>query len=138
MKVQAFKNGVPFDLEVEPLEGKAPSGKIVYATAETCKRWKALRQVAANEKVLLRPRAGFRIKEEQEYFWNRFQNKSPGWTPADRPGFSVHQQGESIDVSLLEEGSLDFLNRFANKFGFKRPYAKEPWHMDLDHEWKEH
>jgi D-alanyl-D-alanine carboxypeptidase len=48
---------------------------------------------------------------------------------AARPGTSVHESGEAVDISTSE--ATDWLSRRGDGYGLCQIYANEPWHYEL-------
>jgi hypothetical protein len=67
--------------------------------------------------------SAYRSPAEQEAL---FKSKPPGM--AAPPGASLHNFGMAVDVSSSQAAELKNLG-LLDKFGFVRPIAKEPWHM---------
>jgi len=104
-------------------------------------------EAAAKDGVLLKIASGFRTLARQTYFWNCYQTKKcNGGNLAAHPGSSNHGQGIAMDLNTDCGGQPNaarpapsackssrvymWLLNNAQKFGFIRAVAKEPWHWE--------
>jgi len=133
------------------LVGHAPDdGKRVRLTPPAAAAWRAMRDAAALQGVILLPMSGFRSIARQSTIIRR---KLAAGTPVEAilryvaaPGFSEHHSGRAIDIGSPEHIELDaafaktlayrWLRRRAGTFGFRLSYPRgsrtgigyEPWH----------
>jgi D-alanyl-D-alanine carboxypeptidase len=133
------------------LVGRAPDdGKRVRLTPAAAAAWRAMRESAAQDGIILLPMSGFRSIARQATIIRR---KLAAGTPIDAilryvaaPGFSEHHSGRAIDIGSPEHIELNaqfartaayrWLRRRAGAFGFRLSYPKgsksgigyEPWH----------
>ena len=78
-------------------------------------------------------KSGFRTYAKQEFLYNGFIKKLPGFNLAAKPGFSNHEDGFAYDFAIGGyEGNprYDWLKAHATKYGFVRTVNKEPWHWE--------
>lgn len=66
---------------------------------------------------------GFRTRAYQAMLKKKYPNK------AAEPGLSMHEYGLAIDANSTELNEMDRLG-LMRKYGFVRPYSKEPWHIE--------
>ena len=71
--------------------------------------------------------SGYRSNEEQQRLFEKY---GPG--RAARPGRSMHNFGYAIDIDNKMTGAGDTLETsgLLKKYGFTRPMAHEPWHIE--------
>src|SRR6185295_6914390 len=61
--------------------------------------WCAMRDAAAADGVTLAPTSGFRTMDEQRQLWEEHvSGQRP--TPVAKPGFSNHQSGRALDITV--------------------------------------
>jgi D-alanyl-D-alanine carboxypeptidase len=98
--------------------------------------WRAMRAAAAADGVMLVPTSGFRTMEEQERLWaEHLSGARP--TPVARPGYSNHQNGRALDITVhdsQESAEYRWLDAHAGAFGFRNVGAAfrrpEWWHWE--------
>lgn len=80
---------------------------------------------------------GYRSYDRQVFFWNRYVNRSAGWTVAAKPGTSKHGVGGAIDFGgkAATRGTPQHTWLVANapRFGYKWTGVNfnEAWHFDF-------
>jgi D-alanyl-D-alanine carboxypeptidase-like protein len=94
-----------------------------------------LKLVNAAEKdgVPLPLKSGFRTYMKQEYLYNGYIKRLPGFNLAAKPGFSNHEDGYAYDFAIAGyEGNprYDWLKAHGPNYGFVRTVNKEPWHWE--------
>lgn len=71
-----------------------------------------------------------RLKNEQQYYYDGWVNRLPGFNPADNPNDSrqalAHVRGVALDTDPTPERV-----RRLSAAGLVRPYSYEPWHWQL-------
>ncbi|HEY8208699.1 MAG TPA: M15 family metallopeptidase [Myxococcaceae bacterium] len=98
--------------------------------------WGAMRDAAAAAGVSLVPTSGFRTMEEQQRLWaEHLSGQRP--TPVARPGFSNHQNGRALDITVHDSttsAEYRWLDAHARAFGFRNVGAgfsrPEWWHWE--------
>ncbi|MES1909310.1 MAG: hypothetical protein MHM6MM_002069 [Cercozoa sp. M6MM] len=82
--------------------------------------------------------SGFRTMDEQEYFYRCYMikqhfgvNKCNNGNLAGRPGYSNHQNGKALDISVSNSNIYRWLTRNAQHFGFVRTVPSETWHWEF-------
>jgi len=94
----------------------------------TARAFVVMRDAAARDGVELWIRNGFRTGEHQLWLYQAWR---AGWgNPAARPGYSNHQSGRALDLSIRDPGTFAWLEANAKRFGFKRTVRGEPWHWE--------
>lgn len=97
---------------------------------KTAKALAAMRAAAATDGISLRVRSGFRSHEHQAWLYDAWRK---GWgNKAAKPGHSVHQSGQALDLELDEPATFTWLEANAARFGFRRTVRKEPWHWEYN------
>lgn len=75
---------------------------------------------------------GYRSVGVQNWYWDRFYYKKPGWTLAAFPRTSRHGFGISADLNVNggnpSGDDLAWLRAHAAEFGFANDVSTEPWH----------
>lgn len=98
--------------------------------------WGAMRDAAAAQGVSLAPTSGFRTMQEQQQLWEEHvSGQRP--TPVARPGFSNHQSGRALDITVHDSttsAEYRWLDAHAQAFGFRNVGAgfsrPEWWHWE--------
>lgn len=106
--------------------------RLALATVEP---YLALVTAAAEDGVLVTLNSGFRSHHEQKYLYDGFVRKLPRFNQAAKPGFSNHQNGVALDISVPGgdgNPTYEWLKRRAPSFGFVRTVSNEPWHWEFD------
>jgi LAS superfamily LD-carboxypeptidase LdcB len=119
--VDGYRNGRRIKIKVITLD---------WADVEvkTARAFEAMRAAAALDGVELMIRSGFRSHEDQTMFYEAWR---AGWgNRAARPGYSNHQSGSALDITLWHTGAFAWLEANARRFGFKRTVKNEPWHWE--------
>jgi hypothetical protein len=104
-----------------------------YISSEIAEFYLELINAAEADGVLLALKSGFRTYPKQEFLYNGFINKLPGFNLAAKPGFSNHEDGFAYDFEINGyEGNplYDWLKANAPGHGFVRTVNKEPWHWE--------
>ncbi|ANH51291.1 putative peptidase [Campylobacter phage PC5] len=71
--------------------------------------------------------SGYRSMESQQKLYNNFINGKG--SPANRPGYSLHEYGMAVDINSADAIKLDS-SGMLSKYDFWRPIPnKEPWHV---------
>lgn len=90
-----------------------------------------MREAAEEDGVMLKIRSGFRSFREQKRLYRCFVECScNGCRRAARPGYSPHESGRAIDLSVRDRRVRGWLRRHARRFGFVRTVKSEPWHFE--------
>jgi len=108
--------------------------QIERITLDSLPAYLRLVEAAVKDEVQVRLRSGFRTFTEQEFLFNGFKKKLPGFATAAKPGFSNHQHGQAFDLDVGGfdgDPTYDWLKVNAPKLGFVRTVNKEPWHWEL-------
>jgi hypothetical protein len=125
--VVGYENGTPFELRVYPV------GYGEFLARDPARAFIALVDRAARERVRLRPNSGFRTLEEQEHLFECFVRGESA--TVERPGFSGHQRGISIDIAGIGDyGSRAhaWVVRHAVELHLVNDVPGEPWHWTYD------
>ena len=82
-----------------------------------------------------------RTSKDQEYLYNGWKKRLPGFNLAAKPGTSLHEKGNALDVSRgtkaqlwMTQGGDPYKVRRgekirANEYGWFRTVSSEPWHF---------
>jgi D-alanyl-D-alanine carboxypeptidase len=82
---------------------------------------------AKSKGIELKPTSGFRSNAEQQALYDKY---GPG--RAARPGTSNHEKGLAVDFDLNQPGAANYLQKNANRYGFKvnnQVGGWERWHV---------
>lgn len=113
----------------------APAG---YQNLDPALASRVLGMVNASDGALPGVRSGFRSYGEQAELYRRYL--AGEGAPANPPGHSLHERGEAADVNMRgnqgRDGGAAFISDNAPYFGLKQPYAREPWHVEVDPAWQ--
>ena len=124
----------------------------ILVEEETAKAYQALQQHLIDSGVPNSPLSGYRSFERQQVVWDNFiRDHGPEYAAryVAKPGFSEHQTGLAIDVTLYDQNGNDIedscapefetMHRILHPFGFilRYPagreaitgYDYEPWHI---------
>jgi D-alanyl-D-alanine carboxypeptidase len=121
--VEGYRNGRRIAVKVVTVD---------WADVEvrTAKALLAMRDAAAADGISIRVRSGFRNHEHQAWLYDAWRK---GWgNKAARPGHSVHQSGQALDLELDEPATFAWLEANAARWGFRRTVRKEPWHWEYN------
>jgi len=106
---------------------------VKYISEDIAEFYLALVSSAEQDGVPLPLKSGFRSYPQQEYLYNGYKQRLPGFNLAARPGFSNHQDGYAYDFAIGGyEGNprYDWLKAHGPHFGFVRTVNREPWHWE--------
>lgn len=129
-KAYAYVKGKPTFVDLSPIGGG------FYLRYDAAKAFVAMRQQASSEGVTLRAESAFRTMEEQEKLYASFQQGTGNL--AATPGFSNHQSGIAVDISVgstFASKEYRWLADNGGKYGFVNVGAsftqqREPWHWE--------
>jgi LAS superfamily LD-carboxypeptidase LdcB len=93
----------------------------------TARAFRSMERAAARAGIGLVIMSGFRTNEKQAELYEDW--RTGGGNLAAKPGWSNHQSGRALDL-ILDRGVLEWLDRNARRFGFRRPIRGEPWHWE--------
>lgn len=135
MLVQGYRRGKPFSLEVFQVDEEGHT-----LTPAAGKAFSEMRQAAKASGLLLKINTAFRDNDYQVRLYNKYTARKKLWeskgkkgyppTPAAAPGYSMHQQGLAVDISLIDREVLHWLEEHADEFSFYRTVSSEPWHWE--------
>ncbi|MBA2664792.1 MAG: D-alanyl-D-alanine carboxypeptidase family protein [Bradymonadaceae bacterium] len=124
-KMAAYSGGNRLaDITVIKMDGK-------NVGLNTGSAYEKMRLAAARNGVKLQVISGFRTMAEQQYLYNCYLSKRcNNGNLAARPGRSNHQNGLALDLNTRAPGVLNWLNRNAANYGFRRTVPSEAWHWE--------
>lgn len=92
----------------------------------TAKAFRQMEEAAAEDGIELGIRSGFRSHARQQWLYRAF--RAGYGNPAERPGYSSHQDGRALDLVIYDEATHAWLTAHAKRFGFRQTVREEPWH----------
>lgn len=127
--VIGFSKGVPYPLTVRKV-GKLQNGDDAWLMPAAADAFEQMRDAAAAEGVTLYIASAFRSWDEQAVL--KVKNIINGPQTA-APGYSNHQQGTTVDLDVGGWSGRVYLwlTQNAQRFGFRRTVASEPWHWEF-------
>ena len=102
-------------------------------SSEIAEFYLKLVNAAEADGILLPLKSGFRTFQKQEFLFDGWTRRAPGFNLAAAPGFSNHEDGFAYDFEInAYEGNprYDWLKAHAPAHGFVRTVNKEPWHWE--------
>ncbi len=108
--------------------------EIEHVAAATADAFLAMAGAAQTEGRIIGLNSGFRSYPEQKQLSDGWQRKLPGFNPANRPGFSNHQNGIAFDIDVGAgpgNATYDWMASNATQFGFVRTVQREVWHWEF-------
>lgn len=119
--VTGYRNGKPMKVRVTT---------IGWADVElgTARAFLAMQEAAGANGITLQIWSGFRSHDRQAQLYAAW--KAGYGNRAAKPGFSNHETGLALDLVVRDEETLGWLEAHAQRFGFKRTVAGEPWHWE--------
>lgn len=122
--VTGYVNGVPRRITLSGI----PNGKQLRSDAAAA--YNRMYAAARAAGVTLTPVSGFRTMAQQQYLYNLYISGKGNL--AARPGYSNHQGGIAVDITVGSTSSSTYrwLANNASRFGFKRTVPSEPWHWE--------
>lgn len=134
-RITGYRKGERCEIEIEPITERH------YLEKNAARAFRAMREAAAAEGITLIVNSAFRDSKRQTELHEMYQMKLRQWqanggakpAPAARPGWSNHQSGLAVDVNRAHDnGRTDaWLDANADRFGFRRTVASEPWHFEF-------
>jgi peptidoglycan hydrolase-like protein with peptidoglycan-binding domain len=120
--VLGYVNGVPRSIRVSSI------GNGKYLRTDAAARFNAMKAAARRVGITLTPVSGFRTMAQQRALYAAYL--AGRGNLAARPGYSNHQSGLSVDISVGGYGSAAYrwLARHARAYGFVNDVRGEPWH----------
>jgi D-alanyl-D-alanine carboxypeptidase len=118
---QGYVDGRATRITVTRLDGKPVEVRTALA-------FDRMRAAAARDGVTIRVVSGFRTMEHQQALYAAYRRGRGNL--AARPGESNHQSGHALDLNTSSPGVLRWLQRNAQRFGFRRTVPSEAWHWE--------
>ena len=120
--VMGYRNGKRIKLRVM---------QIGWAEADlaTARAFLVMQRAAAEDGLELNVWSGFRTHERQKQLYQAW--RAGYGNPAAKPGYSNHQSGRALDLVIRDEQIAAWLATNAQRFGFRRTVANEPWHWEF-------
>jgi len=106
------------------------NGKVMRSDAAAA--FNRMKRDAAAQGITLTANSAFRTNAEQTRLRRAWENGTGN--PADRPGYSNHQGGISVDVANARTYSSEnyrWLRNHAREYGFVNNAKTEPWHWSF-------
>ena len=103
-------------------------------TAESLDHYLALAAAAAADGLLVCIDSGFRAYPDQQYLFDGWIRRRPGFNLAAQPGHSNHQHGQAFDLNTGGFGGdpvYNWLRNHAPALGFIRTVSGEHWHWEF-------
>jgi hypothetical protein len=116
-----YVNGVARNISLSGI----PNGKTMRTDAAGA--YNRMYNAARAAGVTLSPVSGFRTMDQQKYLYSLYLQGRGNL--AARPGYSNHQGGIAVDISMTGAAS-NWLSHNASRFGFRRTVASENWHWE--------
>ena len=123
--VTAYINGRASQITVMPV------GNGQYMRADAAANFKAMQAAAARAGINLGATSGFRSMAQQQYLYDGWIHRRPGFNLAARPGYSNHQGGIAMDIGGVGgygTSAYRWLQAHAGQYGFANDVSGEPWH----------
>jgi LAS superfamily LD-carboxypeptidase LdcB len=118
---RGYRNGKPVRIKVVQI-GWAD------VEVETAKAFRKMEKAARRAGVDLEIRSGFRSHARQKELYRAWRD---GYgNKAARPGFSNHQSGRALDISMTD-AVREWMRSHARRFGFRQTVRGEPWHWEF-------
>jgi LAS superfamily LD-carboxypeptidase LdcB len=117
---RGYKNGRPTRIRVVTIGW-------TEVEIQTARAFRKMEAAAEKDGVTLYIRSGFRSNQRQRELYRAWRE---GWgNKAARPGYSNHQSGCALDISM-DEDVAEWMSVHAKKFGFRQTVRGEPWHWE--------
>ena len=116
-----YKRGRAFKLRLVAVDW-------TYMEARTARAFSEMKAAAADAGIELSIRSGFRTHERQQWLYAAW--RAGYGNRAARPGFSKHESGSALDLTVYDSATRGWLTANAQRFGFKRTVSDEPWHFE--------
>jgi hypothetical protein len=124
-------------LQVVPVGKNKRNGAIQYMQRDAAKAYLEMKEAASKDGITITEESGFRTYAQQERLYKDYVNyladpaNHKKANRADKPGYSKHQAGRSMDIADVESydsALYKWLAKNASRYGFKNDAAGEPWH----------
>ncbi|KAI8838342.1 hedgehog signaling/DD-peptidase zinc-binding domain-containing protein [Chytridium lagenaria] len=104
----------------------------ISVVVETACAFLKMKKAAQSSNINLRLNSGFRTHAEQTRLYNCYLTKKcNSGNLAAKPGFSNHQNGIALDISVVDTSVYKWMTENASRFGFVRTVPSEKWHWEL-------
>jgi LAS superfamily LD-carboxypeptidase LdcB len=126
---RGYSNGKQIDVDLVQIDKQGHELSIPAAVA-----FIKMRAAAKMDLIDLEVNRAFASMEQQERLYKLF--KAGKGAPANKPGWSVHQRGDALDIDVKDargswKPSKAWLDKNAERFGWKPTHPKgEPWHFE--------
>lgn len=107
--------------------------ELEFLAPATAERFVAMVAAAQGDGIAIAINSGFRSYPEQKHLREGWEKKLPKFNAANKPGYSNHQNGLAVDLSVgVGPGNpaYDWLAKHGTSFGFLRTVKKEVWHWE--------
>lgn len=124
-KAQAYVRGKPVDVDLEEI------GDGFLLRADAAEAFRKMRAAAGLGGITFKVNSAFRSMEEQAALYEKFKDGTGHL--AARPGYSNHQGGTAVDISVGSTATPTYLWLVNNapRFGWRRTVESEPWHWEF-------
>jgi hypothetical protein len=120
-RVTGYHHGQPLTIRVKHVDGRP-------VEVHTATAFERMRATATRAGVHLRIISGFRTMEHQRALYQAYRTGRGNL--AALPGRSNHQSGHALDLNVSAPGVLRWLDRNAQRYGFRRTVPTESWHWE--------
>jgi LAS superfamily LD-carboxypeptidase LdcB len=142
MKALGYVRGEARDVELSHV-GTDARGQPALLAAEAALAFGRMVAAAARDGVVIVINSAFRTHAEQTSLWRRYEVQLATWERAgkkgprplrpSRPGHSLHESGNAIDLDMIgddgrERPAAAWLRAHAREYGYVTDVAREPWH----------
>jgi hypothetical protein len=122
-EVEGYRQGKAFALQVTEI---APGH---WVNVDAAPSWRAAVAEAKAAGIAVGISSAFRDNADQERLYAGFKAGTPGFNPADPPGWSKHQAGNAVDGAFKTTAERERFATIAARHGWTRPISREPWHF---------
>ncbi|MEO6774336.1 MAG: D-alanyl-D-alanine carboxypeptidase family protein [Kofleriaceae bacterium] len=120
-KAVGYVAGTKTTLRITEIEGK-------NVEVKTAKAFRVMAKAARKKGVDLRIRSGFRTFAKQQRLYKQYRRGAGNL--AAPPGYSNHESGRALDLSVTNHKAFDWLQEHAHTYGFHRTVPGEAWHWE--------
>jgi len=146
MKVEGYRDGVPFDLSLSYVGHDARGGHAMLSEdASSAYLLMAMAASKAGHELVVN--SAWRSHDHQRRLYSFWESAKMRWDKGDpltrgprplrpsRPGHSPHESGNAVDIDVFEAGKprpvVAWLKAHAAEYGFRATVPQEPWHYEF-------
>jgi hypothetical protein len=127
ISVTGYKKNVPFTIKVKELSDY-PGHYLQSSPVNVWSAFENMGRQAQADGITFKVNSSFRDMAKQTQLYAAYKNGTGSL--AAKPGYSTHQMGSTVDISVRDLKVYNWLVENGPGFGFKQTVPSEKWHWE--------